>query len=223
MGISKLSSSGGTRLQPADLRPFAQNAGSCERMGRANRSPVVSGGPRLRTVKLSLGMGREDTGTSEIAHETTSEELVAAFTELGPSWVRWVNANLPHASVSYVRLRLLNALGCRADQTMTELAGALDVTQRRVTALVDALEADGFVERRPHPRDGRSTIVSLTKAGKEERELRWHQQQIEIGRAFADLPAAQQKQLLEISRSLTEIFRRRAAEKLRATGSGACD
>jgi DNA-binding MarR family transcriptional regulator len=46
--------------------------------------------------------------------------------------------------------------GCDLVQTMTELANALGVTQRRVTDLVDALGADGFVERRPNPKDGRS-------------------------------------------------------------------
>jgi DNA-binding MarR family transcriptional regulator len=34
-----------------------------------------------------------------------------------------------------------------------------------VTGLVDALEAGGFVERRPHPSDRRATLVTLTERG----------------------------------------------------------
>ncbi len=96
---------------------------------------------------------------------------------------------------------------------MSGLAKALDVTQRRVTALVDALEADGLVERRPHPTDGRSTIVSLTKKGLAQQQATWEQQQTEVGRAFADLSPAHQRQLLEITPLLTDALRRRAAER----------
>jgi DNA-binding MarR family transcriptional regulator len=78
---------------------------------------------------------------------------------------------MPGSSVSYIRMRLLRALECDGDQTMTELAIALDVTQRRVTALVDALEGDGFVERRPHPTDGRSTVVALTNTGQAQQNV----------------------------------------------------
>jgi DNA-binding MarR family transcriptional regulator len=142
------------------------------------------------------------------------DALVGAFTELGPAWGRWLNATMPGPGVSYPRLRLLHALECHADRamTMSELAKALDVTQRRVTSLVDALEADGLVERRPHPTDGRSTIAVLTKKGLAEQKATWEQRQTEIGRAFGDLTPTHQKQLLEITPFLTEALRRRAAE-----------
>ncbi len=89
-------------------------------------------------------------------------DLVEAFTELGPAWGHWVGSCLPEDAVSYVRLRLLTALKHGNGQTMASLAKALNVTPRRVTDLVDALEADGLVERNPNPRDGRSTLISIT-------------------------------------------------------------
>jgi DNA-binding MarR family transcriptional regulator len=142
-----------------------------------------------------------------------SEELVEAFTELGPAWGRWVNACLPNASVSFARMRLLSALENVGEQTMSELAVCLEVTQRRITALVDALEEEGLVERRPHPTDGRSTLVSITPTGTEQQDVNWQQHQSEVAQAFADLPVVQQKQLLEITPVLTEIMRKRAAER----------
>src|ERR1700742_4325910 len=107
------------------------------------------------------------------------DSLVEAFTELGPAWGRWLNVNMPAPGVSYIRLRLLHALECHADHamTMTELAKALDVTQRRITSLVDALEADGLVERRRHPTDGRSTFATLTKKGLAQQKATWEQRQ----------------------------------------------
>jgi DNA-binding MarR family transcriptional regulator len=145
--------------------------------------------------------------------KTRAEELVEAFTELGPAWGRWVNASLPSSSVSFARMRLLRALESLGEQSMSELAVCLEVTQRRITALVDALEEEGLVERRPHPTDGRSTLVSITPAGSKQQNLNWSQHQSEVALAFADLPVAQQKQLLEITPVLTDIMRRRAAER----------
>jgi len=52
------------------------------------------------------------------------DALVAAFTELGPAWGHWTSACTPTTSVSYIRMRLLHALECGGDQTMTELARA---------------------------------------------------------------------------------------------------
>jgi len=140
-------------------------------------------------------------------------ELVEAFTELGPAWVRWVNACLPTDAVSYARMRLLTALQCDGEQTMGRLATALGVTPRRITVLVEALEADGLVERHPHPTDGRSTLVTITDIGVKQQALGWQQHQGEVGLAFSDLPVEQQEQLLTISRSLTEAMRTRLVER----------
>jgi DNA-binding transcriptional ArsR family regulator len=89
------------------------------------------------------------------------------LTEMGPAWVRWVHAAIPDDTVSYARLRMLSVLDCHpGGLTMTKLAEALEVTGRRVTALVDALADDHLVERYAHPTDGRSTLVEITEAGR---------------------------------------------------------
>ena len=140
-------------------------------------------------------------------------ELVAAFSEMGPAWVRWVQATIPDGTVSYARLRVLNALQCEHEGlTMTKLAEALEVTARRVTALVDALAEDGLVERYAHPTDGRSTIVEITEAGREQQQQVWGEHQRKVAVAFGDLADADQVRLLDISHQLTGAFRRRLAE-----------
>lgn len=143
--------------------------------------------------------------------QTRSDDLVAAFTELGPAWSRWVQTCTPSAAVSYIRMRLLHVLESEGPRTMSELANALAVTPRRVTALVDALEADGLVERRPHPTDGRSTVVSLTRSGRKQQQVIWAERQREISQAFLDLSAEQQRQLLAITPVLTASLRKLAA------------
>jgi DNA-binding MarR family transcriptional regulator len=143
--------------------------------------------------------------------EDRLSELVEAFTELGPTWVRWVNACLPGDAVSYVRMRLLTALRRDGEQSMGELATWLGVTPRRVTALVEALEADGLVERRPHPTDRRSTLVAVTDGGVKAQQVGWEEHRAEVAQAFGDLAQPEQEQLLSISRTLTRIMRTRLA------------
>jgi DNA-binding MarR family transcriptional regulator len=138
-------------------------------------------------------------------------DLVAAFTEMGPAWGRWVQACLPDDTASYARLRVLTALECDGDRTMKQLAEALEVTPRRITVLVDALEEHHLVERYAHPTDGRSTLVAITEEGLEQQRLGWQQHQDKVAVAFADLAADDQERLLPISRDLTAIFRRRLA------------
>ena len=147
------------------------------------------------------------------ADEARLTDLVEAFTELGPAWTRWVHASLPGETVSHVRLRVLTALECDGELTMKQIADALEITPRRVTVLVDALEADGLIERYAHPTDGRSTVVAITEGGLELQRLGWKQLNAQVGVAFGDLSVEDQKQLLDISRKLTQVFRDRLAER----------
>ena len=56
--------------------------------------------------------------------------------------------------------------------TLAQLADAHGVDRPYATIIVDKLERLGFVERRPHPSDRRSKIVSLTPAGRDAAALR---------------------------------------------------
>jgi DNA-binding MarR family transcriptional regulator len=47
-----------------------------------------------------------------------------------------------------------------------EVAARLGVDRTTMVALVDALEAKGLVERRPHPSDRRKNAVALTDVGR---------------------------------------------------------
>ncbi len=55
----------------------------------------------------------------------------------------------------------------RGSLTMGELSARLMVTSGNVTGLIDAMEREGLVSRRPHPSDRRSTLISTTDAGRD--------------------------------------------------------
>jgi DNA-binding MarR family transcriptional regulator len=49
---------------------------------------------------------------------------------------------------------------------MQELSDRVVLSRSRVSRLVDDLDREGFVERRPDPDDGRATLACLTPAGR---------------------------------------------------------
>ncbi|MGA3402707.1 MAG: MarR family transcriptional regulator [Acetobacteraceae bacterium] len=61
-------------------------------------------------------------------------------------------------------LAALDAAG--TELTMGALSARLMVTSGNVTGLVNAMEKDGLVVRRPHPADRRSTLIGMTEAGR---------------------------------------------------------
>jgi DNA-binding MarR family transcriptional regulator len=63
------------------------------------------------------------------------------------------------------RAEVIYVLAREGTLVQRELAQALGCTPRHVTGLVDTLQNDGFVERRPHPSDRRAVSVVLTEHG----------------------------------------------------------
>jgi DNA-binding MarR family transcriptional regulator len=106
-------------------------------------------------------------------------------------------------------MRVLTELCCEGEMTMTELANHLDVSPRRVTDLVDALAAEGLVERKANPFDARSTVVAITPSGAKQHQVGWQQHQTAVGLAFTDLTAKERQEVLAISRSLTAALHAR--------------
>lgn len=73
---------------------------------------------------------------------------------------------LPHPG----SLKALIALDAAAAPSMREMADGMRCDASYITALVDALEDLGYVERRVSPTDRRVKLVQLTEAGAEAKE-----------------------------------------------------
>jgi DNA-binding MarR family transcriptional regulator len=65
------------------------------------------------------------------------------------------------------RVSVLWVLRTLGPSTQQGIADALDVSARNISALVDALEATGYVRRTRHPTDRRAVIVKLTASAVE--------------------------------------------------------
>ena len=133
-------------------------------------------------------------------------EVALAMTGFTASFKRWAGQLGADAAPSYPRMRLLYALHCEGPQRMGDLADALDVTPRSVTALVDGLEAEHLVARRAHPSDRRATIIELTDEAREAVEASL-EHQTAIAALFGSLSPRDQRELLRIVSELDARMR----------------
>lgn len=98
----------------------------------------------------------------------SSAEVLELLHSLMHAVRRETAERLAPAGVTPGQLRFLRTLQrAGGPRRLGELAAALDVAPRSITAKVDQAEADGQVRRVPDPHDRRATLVELTPAGRE--------------------------------------------------------
>jgi DNA-binding MarR family transcriptional regulator len=68
--------------------------------------------------------------------------------------------------MSFARIKAIRRLA-REPMAMWELASTLGIDAPYATVVVDDLEAQGLVRRRPHPSDGRAKLVEVTRKGRD--------------------------------------------------------
>ena len=97
------------------------------------------------------------------------------------------------------RFDVMAALWRRRDGvTMSELSRMLLVSNGNATTVVDRLEADGLVARRPSETDRRTVYVALTDAGAASFEGLAAGHEAEVGKHFAALSDADLDTMTEI-------------------------
>jgi DNA-binding MarR family transcriptional regulator len=86
--------------------------------------------------------------------------------ELSVTLVDAMDGGLGTQGLTRARAELVWRLQQQGAMTQQALSRMLHCSPRNVTGLVDALQGDGLVARRPHPTDRRATLVELTDQGK---------------------------------------------------------
>ena len=88
-----------------------------------------------------------------------------------------------------------------ADQPLDVIASAFEITPSAVVRLVDRLEGEGLVERRPGP-DKRRVSVRLTPAGDRRARAILDRREQALGSVLGTLTAAEQKELTRLHEKL---------------------
>ncbi|MEM9199796.1 MAG: MarR family transcriptional regulator [Pseudomonadota bacterium] len=123
-----------------------------------------------------------------------------------PPFMRYLREGLAKVNVSPARFQILQALTQGDARSMVDLADRLSVTKRNITSLVDGLEKEGLVARRPHPTDRRSTLVAMTPAGEELFARAAQVQQAHLRALLSGLDTAEQRQMSQALGQLVDVM-----------------
>jgi DNA-binding MarR family transcriptional regulator len=125
-------------------------------------------------------------------------KLLHLFWVLGPAFGRWADSHLNANGLTPQRIRLAELLYDNGPTKMSDLRDELGVTATNVTALVDALEGDGMVERVPHPDDRRVTLIQLTPKAHKTISFGCTQFKDKVSSLFDGFSTAEQEQFLKL-------------------------
>ena len=142
------------------------------------------------------------------AEEDLRLRLVDEFADFGPSYMRWVKSRLRDRGLTYARMRLLGALHCGGPQIMSSISDELGVTRRNVTALVDAMEGEELVRRKPHPTDRRATVIELTRKGERTADAMYDEHREAVSELFLELSEEDRRDLIRMLGQLRDALRR---------------
>ncbi|MEZ0050675.1 DNA-binding MarR family transcriptional regulator [Mycobacterium sp. MAA66] len=120
----------------------------------ASRDPIA----RARSNWERSGWGDVADGMVAVTSVMRAHQILLARVE---------NALRPY-DLSFSRYELLRLLAFSGSGALpiTKASDRLQVHVTSVTHAIRRLEADGLVERVPHPTDGRTTLVQLTSLGR---------------------------------------------------------
>jgi DNA-binding MarR family transcriptional regulator len=113
--------------------------------------------PASADVEAARGSAGTDPASADLA-----VSVVGRLFRLAPQLTDLLDLGAREYGMGFARGRVLWALQESGPVVMRALSQQLGISPRTVTGLIDALEADGWVTRTPHPDDRRATIISIT-------------------------------------------------------------
>lgn len=90
-----------------------------------------------------------------------SHQLVEFYEKISS----WEHDVVKSSGLSTAQMHTIEIVGHAVSLRMKELAGKMGVTTGTLTVMVDRLEEQGLLRRRPHETDRRSWLVELTEEG----------------------------------------------------------
>ena len=129
---------------------------------------------------------------------------LAAVRALGLRATSAIDAGLAHDDMTEGRLRVLSMLLDVEAAKPSELAQQSGVTKGTITGLVDGLEADGLVRRVASKADKRSTLVSLTAAGRKRVSAMLPDHLQRLSAMMAELTKWERKALIRLLRKVDD-------------------
>jgi len=139
-------------------------------------------------------------------------ELAARLASLSTVLQRHLARADAGTGLTRARLSALALLVLGGPRTLGELAAAEHVRPPTMTRLVQAMEADGLVVRRPNPGDRRSVVIEATPDGVAQLAAGRARQVAPLAGSLADLGPAERGRLEDAADLLGRVLRQTAWE-----------
>jgi len=98
-------------------------------------------------------------------HHTDVEKLSSILIELYEKMSSWEHAVVKESGLTPAQMHAIEILGHQESLRMKELAQKLGVTTGTLTVMIDRLEQNDLISRKPNENDRRSIVLVLTKKG----------------------------------------------------------
>ena len=159
---------------------------------------------KAKTLKSSPAPSARDC-ISPCMSKSPRHRLVELLWSFTPSFQRWSESLMTDKNLSPQRLRILASLYERGPRMMSELKEELGVTATNITALVDSLQADGLVVRKPHATDRRATMIELAPKAKFDVPLGCTEYKDRVADLFSELS---EPECREFTKTLEKLWAR---------------
>lgn len=103
-----------------------------------------------------------------MTRELVASDFLESLTKVSRKIRTAFNQQVTAHGLTYPRARALFRLAKKQNMTQTELACELELEQATLVRLLDRMEENGLIERRPDPSDRRAKLVALTAHGEEQ-------------------------------------------------------
>ncbi len=98
-------------------------------------------------------------------HHTDIEKLSSILIELYEKMSSWEHAVVKESGLTPAQMHAIEIMGHQESLRMKELAQKLGVTTGTLTVMIDRLEQNDLILRKPNENDRRSIVLVLTKKG----------------------------------------------------------
>ncbi len=136
---------------------------------------------------------------------TGRDDLAAMIVPLGRALVAAELPVLRAHGLTMWGYVVLDALGDQPAPTQAALAQSIGADKTRIIGVLDELQQQNLIERRPDATDRRARLVSITESGRRKRADAKAEIQRNEDRLLARLPAADRQGLLNALRFLSAL------------------
>ncbi|PCJ39826.1 MAG: hypothetical protein COA71_13150 [SAR86 cluster bacterium] len=116
----------------------------------------------------------------------------------------WATSKIPIDGLSQARMLILMYLRDTGSSPMRGLNKHLGTSATNVTGLVDGLELEGLVVRKPDSIDRRVTKILITETGKRKVQEEWFKYETSCASTFIDIEPAKRRGILKALKELRQ-------------------